>query len=67
MSQGMGENQRNDAPTAALVALTTVATAAASQDTAIAFTAVATSAAVAAMILSLHSHGTCVPQSSAVA
>ena len=63
----MGENQRNNDPTAALAALTTVDIAAASQDTAFASSAVATSAAVAAMILSLHSHGTCVPQSSAVA
>ena len=63
----MGENQRNDAPTASLAALTTVDTAAASQDTAFASSAVTTSAAVVAMILSLHSHGTCVPQSSAIA
>ena len=63
----MRENQRNDAPAAALAACTSVSTAAASQDTAIASSDVATSAAVAAMILSLHSRGTCVPQSSAVA
>ena len=52
MSQGIRKNQRNDAPAAALAARTSVAITAASQDTAIASYAVATSAAVAAMILS---------------